>query len=237
MNNKVLIIPDIHGLDFWKEPCYNWDGIIIFLGDYVDPYYGTSKKTAKHNLEDLVNFKKNTKCTCRFLLGNHDHSYISGLNPCRFDYYNKDIISALFNELELSLCVVIKNYVFSHAGFTNAWLGDKDFLNEEFVVPNAYKELPVNWLQQVPYSRNGESVHGSCLWNDVSDFQAEEHHKGVLENTYQIFGHSWGGRIEPIINDDFAMLDCHKAFALDLFTGKIQEYNEAILSENTSSSN
>lgn len=241
MNNKILIIPDIHGLDFWKEPCNHWDGIIIFLGDYVDPYYGTSKKKALSNLRELVEFKKKTKCTCRFLLGNHDHSYISGLNPCRFDYYNKDIIAALFNYLGLTLCTTIKTedktYVFSHAGFTNDWLGTKDYLDKEFTVPNEYKELPPMWLQQIPYSRGGESHFGSCLWNDVSDFEREEHDQGVLRNTYQIFGHSWNGRTEPIINNDFAMLDCHKAFVLDTSTGKFYEYYEAILSKNTSNSN
>ena len=35
---KILIIPDLHGRTFWKEPCYNWEGKIIFLGDYHDPY-------------------------------------------------------------------------------------------------------------------------------------------------------------------------------------------------------
>ena len=36
--NKILVIPDLHGRGFWKEPCNNWEGKIIFLGDYHDPY-------------------------------------------------------------------------------------------------------------------------------------------------------------------------------------------------------
>lgn len=35
---KILVIPDLHGRGFWKEPCNNWEGKIIFLGDYHDPY-------------------------------------------------------------------------------------------------------------------------------------------------------------------------------------------------------
>ena len=35
---KILVIPDVHGRTFWKEPCNNWEGKIIFLGDYHDPY-------------------------------------------------------------------------------------------------------------------------------------------------------------------------------------------------------
>ena len=37
---KILVIPDLHGRSFWKEPCDNWEGRIIFLGDYHDPYGG-----------------------------------------------------------------------------------------------------------------------------------------------------------------------------------------------------
>ena len=37
---KILIIPDIHGRDFWIEPCKHIDEFdkVIFLGDYHDPY-------------------------------------------------------------------------------------------------------------------------------------------------------------------------------------------------------
>lgn len=38
--NKLLILPDIHGRVFWKEPCQNIEDYdkVIFLGDYLDPY-------------------------------------------------------------------------------------------------------------------------------------------------------------------------------------------------------
>ena len=39
---KILIIPDVHGRDFWKEPVtrtlQETDARICFLGDYHDPY-------------------------------------------------------------------------------------------------------------------------------------------------------------------------------------------------------
>ena len=34
----ILIIPDIHGRTFWKDACSKWEGKVIFLGDYLDPY-------------------------------------------------------------------------------------------------------------------------------------------------------------------------------------------------------
>ena len=35
--SKILLIPDIHGRDFWKK-AKDFEGEIVFLGDYLDPY-------------------------------------------------------------------------------------------------------------------------------------------------------------------------------------------------------
>ena len=39
---KILIIPDVHGRDFWKEPVKkvleDTNAHIIFIGDYTDGY-------------------------------------------------------------------------------------------------------------------------------------------------------------------------------------------------------
>lgn len=37
---KILIIPDVHGRDFWTDPCKDISEYdrVIFLGDYTDPY-------------------------------------------------------------------------------------------------------------------------------------------------------------------------------------------------------
>ena len=37
ISKEILVIPDIHGRIFWKDAT-KFDGEIIFLGDYVDPY-------------------------------------------------------------------------------------------------------------------------------------------------------------------------------------------------------
>ena len=54
---KILIIPDIHGRDFWVEPCSHIDEFdkVIFLGDYHDPYpYEISKETSRNRLRDQL---------------------------------------------------------------------------------------------------------------------------------------------------------------------------------------
>ena len=67
--SKILIVPDIHGRDFWrvikKYDLYYIDKI-IFLGDYLDPYpqeypdlnkEELYQKTYK-NLIDIISLKK-----------------------------------------------------------------------------------------------------------------------------------------------------------------------------------
>lgn len=224
MKNEVLVIPDVHGLDFWEKPCNEWDGIIVFLGDYVDPYPPTTNEEALNTLKKIVEFSKNTKCTCKFLIGNHDFSYLTGFAPCRFDHHNKDEIKSLIEELNPVLCAYIKGnnttYLFSHAGIVNEWLGNRDYMSKEFTTPNGYKELTKE-LEMIPISRGGNFDYGSCIWNDIGAFIYSPHNEGILKDTFQIFGHTWGGRTKPFIDKDYALLDCHKAFILNINDGKI----------------
>ena len=37
--NDLLIIPDVHGREFWKDAVEEYPNLpVIFLGDYMDPY-------------------------------------------------------------------------------------------------------------------------------------------------------------------------------------------------------
>lgn len=232
MNNKVLIIPDIHGLDFWEKPCKEWDGIIIFLGDYTDPYPPTSNEESLKNLKKLVEFNKTTKCTCRFLLGNHDYSYLTDFAPYRMDNNHKEEIKSLLNELNLTICTYINTskvtYLFSHAGITNGWMQGFDYTSTPMVIPNGFidNKFIKNKLERIPYSRGGNYNFGSCIWNSLSDFEYENHKNDSLSNTYQIFGHTLTNRPEPIINEDFAMLNCHQSFVLNIDTKEITKFDE-----------
>lgn len=75
-------------------------------------------------------------------------------------------------------------------------------------------------LDHIPYSRGGYNKYGSCIWNDLEDFQLQTPYKGY----YQIFGHSWGGRTNPVITDKYAMLDCCKPFVLNTGTNELKEW-------------
>ena len=55
MGKKLLVIPDIHGETFWREPVQRYiDQVdrIVFLGDYLDPYRDEGKTYTPQGLFD-----------------------------------------------------------------------------------------------------------------------------------------------------------------------------------------
>lgn len=80
-------------------------------------------------------------------------------------------------------------------------------------------------LSMVGRDRGGYDYISSCLWCDVSEHYWANS-RFDANNLYQIFSHSFGfpSLNEYIINDEWAMLDCRKAFELDCKTGTIKEY-------------
>lgn len=226
---KILIIPDVHGRNFWKEPCENWKDKIIFLGDYHDPYgeYVDGEPTKAEsltNLKELVEFvdtrRKISDVIC--LLGNHDLSYFNGNGKCRFDYWKQNEIRFLIRILNPQLYYIYEDlttedphkYLFSHAGITKDWL---DYNNLELKDLDNIDLTNLSALDHIPYSRGGYNKYGSCVWNSLEDFQVQNHYKDY----YQIFGHTWGGRTEPLVTDKYAMLDCCKPFVLNTETEQI----------------
>ena len=96
----MIIIPDIHGRNFWKEAIKGHeDEEIVFLGDYVDPYSSLENVDTWNGLDSLsevIDFKKAHPDNVTLLLGNHDLSYLSDhIVQCRHDDENHDEIRLL----------------------------------------------------------------------------------------------------------------------------------------------
>lgn len=223
---KILIIPDVHGRDFWIEPCQHIDEFdkIIFLGDYHDPYtFQVSQETSRHRLRDeLVPFIESHKDKVICLFGNHDGNYLVGDMADRCDKLHKREIVALLERMNLQLVYKIDNYLFSHSGVLPEWLNYnglkiEDLQSMEFTHPA---------LMQVSPNRGGWDRCGSCIWGDVSEYNCSDKIPGI----YQIFGHTQLQR-DPIITQTFACLDCRKAFVLNTETQELKEYEQARISE------
>ena len=73
-----LIIPDIHGRDFWKDAIDKVDiskDTVVFLGDYLDPYdqefdgmpYDMLIEDTINNFKEILDFKKKHKKKVRIV--------------------------------------------------------------------------------------------------------------------------------------------------------------------------
>lgn len=147
LNNKILVIPDIHCRKFWRQSIEeSIDSVdkIIFLGDYLDPYPEEitmapelmecndfyDARSNLNMLNDILSLKKENPNKVILLCGNHTCSYIwSKFSAAsRTDYKNWELYHKFFLEnLEYFNLVWIENdTIFSHAGISEGWA--KEFL-------------------------------------------------------------------------------------------------------------
>lgn len=215
---KLLIIPDVHGRDFWIEPCQHIDEFdkVIFLGDYHDAYpFQVSQETSRQRLKDeLVPFVLNNRDKVICLMGNHDCNYIYFPMADRFDRKHQEEIKELLQQLNLQVAYKVDDYLFTHSGVLPCWLESNDLTIEDLINGNVTAEQ----LAQVSPRRGGYHTCGSCVWGDVSEYFSSE----KIPDLYQIFGHTQ--LIDAFINKDFACLDCRMAFVLDTEYRTLQSY-------------
>ena len=232
----MIIIPDVHGRVFWKEIVKNSEDKIIFLGDYVDPYPGENISLigALDNLSEIIDYKKSNPSKVILLLGNHDFMYMDSEHnkySCRHDFENEPKITKLLMNnrdlFQMNYSIEVKNklYIFSHAGILKPWIEKYKNLFGEFPgsldkINELYKKWDpefISSLLEISYYRGGWSDFGSMIWSDV-----REHSVSCEENVYQIFGHTQL-KDKPIIEKHFADLDCRRPFFFDEKTGDIKE--------------
>ena len=229
----MIVIPDIHGRTFWKEPVKESLGKehIIFLGDYLDPYEDEhiAKAFAFGRLAEILVLKKEHPDDVTLLLGNHDIHYLTPKGRgSRYDYLCAEEIGKVFllNAGLFQLAHVAKlggkRFLFSHAGILAGWMDhNREYLDD--ATPDTiagglngmwadHSAWPVlfSMLADVPVSRWGRAPFGSPVWSDVDDMRTDA---PELPGYYQVFGHSQQEH-EPVINDHFACLDCRRAFRL-----------------------
>ena len=240
MKKGLLIIPDVHGRDFWKEAVdSNKYERIVFLGDYTDPYdiEGITNERAVDNFESIIAYKQDNPDKVVLLLGNHDLHYYSKYyyelaGGVRYDPLSAIVLQRLFQENQQYFQLAWEtdmggiHYLFSHAGVTQSWLKRNLELIREPDANHLNRLLQTNKgveaLAQVGEMRWGDYPSGSMVWADVEEMLVSD----PLTNTYQIVGHSmqYDG---PIITDKFACLDCRAAFCLNN-KGKIKSVTQII---------
>jgi len=239
--SKIYLIGDIHGRDFWKELKDNTEDLIVFVGDYVDPYTyyePITKEDALQNFKEIIDFAK-SRNNVVLLTGNHDMTYFlsTDICECRTDYDNYVEIQKLFidNKDLFNLAHYIEynneKIVVSHAGIHIEWLNEilidqKDpksvvsILNQRFhnLVNKEYdrKDPFGRALACVSYHRGGWGNFGSCVWADVHEWEdIELLGKGEKLDCYQIFGHTQLMKGYPMIGKTIACIDAKTVYTLD----------------------
>ena len=224
----MLIIPDVHGREFWRDPIKNYpDEEIIFLGDYLDPY-SEEEITPEDAIKvfwDILELKKENPERVTLLLGNHDLMYISGpfrIKPSRHDWMHDSEIYKLFSDNLGSFSLVASrgDYVFSHAGVHPRWLerhpelkvGDDtiEILNQKLWDP-----LFMMSLSEYSWYRGGDldcSI-GSPVWSDVREWVNNP--PELKEGITQIFGHTQLKEGKIIERPGYACIDCKRVVRID----------------------
>ena len=149
-NIHTLIIPDIHGRIFWKEAIEYYSKekypnlVIVFLGDYVDPYdfEGITRKDAIDNFKEIIKLAKEDN-RVHLLIGNHDmHYWYDASYKSRVDHKNYDKIKDLFLKnftlfnIAYEETINNKKYLYTHAGVSSFWLRHLQFIGKLSVQNN-----------------------------------------------------------------------------------------------------
>jgi len=230
--HDILIVPDIHGRSFWK-PVLEYEGKVIFLGDYTDPYpcENFSDEDAYQGLLEIIDFKQKNPHRITLLIGNHEyHYYDSKFQYSRFseEYYER------FNELLtqtttaglFQVCKQIDNYLFSHAGITEKWYNlHQDLLFRcgttlEEQINNLFIEDKMPF-SEISYYRGGLDIAGSPLWADINEFSDEL--KPFNSDIIQVVGHTQNAGTEPIEIKNIRLLDNQQLYLLS--NGQFKNYS------------
>ena len=239
---KILIIPDVHGRKFWREPCEDmsrWDKV-IFLGDYVDPYEGeATKKDTVEELKSIIALKEIYKDKVILLWGNHDLFY--WCKPyremldywSRHDYNRHDEIQTIFNQANslFQFAYSEGDILFTHAGVNNSFarfLVDDcgyDCISAKHINDYFSKEENQKELAKVSMYRWGPDSYGSIVWSDIREIYGQTPCLD-LEGIFQIFGHTYAKTY--IMTKYFAMLDMGRKW-FQLLDGVLLDKDDNLL--------
>ena len=196
---KYLIIPDVHGRDFWMTPVEEtllWTTAkIIFLGDFLDPYqdewtsdditWGEAmtlcRTQALDRFKQILEIKKQYPGRVTLLLGNHDCGYAIGSDicDCRTDYDRYREIESLFQD-NRELFQIAKechlggrHFIFSHAGILKGWVDQIYDIRDIQSSPVKYN--PVNYLNNAWLTEDYQTL------NHLGDY---DRYRGYLGYKY-----------------------------------------------------
>lgn len=231
MKKEIIVIPDVHGRDFWQEaiPDDIENYIIVFLGDYLDPYEDEDVDWwgMWERFDAIINLKRQHPENVILLLGNHDLHYVWRESIPRGDRYNiyqqqriADRIVENWDLFQIAYETTLsdKKFLFTHAGVSRFWLQCYPHL---FPIPDAVTAETLNHLLADNYdfmralgdispARGGSAYTGSPIWADEAEMS---YPPAWFGNYVQVFGHTMGGCVRNFFDRAYCV-DCRNAIRI-----------------------
>lgn len=195
--SKICVVPDIHGREFWKK-AMDFDGEIVFLGDYFDPY--PSEKDVKLDIESLIqNFEEIKNFASKnervhLLWGNHDYHYLNlGYveGSSRFDQKNCEAISSVCLTAKATYAAAIDGVLFTHACLDKNWVGQD--LKDAYSAAKFINSQPAPKMWEISSARAGLDKYSSPIWMDIDEVK-----KSNQFDFMQVCGHSKMSKVGAI---------------------------------------
>jgi len=123
---KIIVVSDEHCRSFYKPVLNVKDTPVIFMGDYMDPYYweGFTDEEGIEKLKEIIEFAKNNKNVV-LLAGNHDCSHIwsyMGFERTSRKYY-QELHKIYRDNIDLFHPIYkVGDTIFTHAGINDGWI-------------------------------------------------------------------------------------------------------------------
>lgn len=126
---RTLIIGDVHGRRTWKSLVQEQEyDLVVFVGDYFDPYDNISRADLISNFKEIIEFKRSQPEKVILLFGNHDLHYLGYTDTwSRYDRRIQPEVEELIVPLIDSKEIQLFHYddeskvLYSHAGLSYYW--------------------------------------------------------------------------------------------------------------------
>lgn len=204
--NKIVVIGDVHARSSWKDILKKESGydLVIFLGDYLDPYNSELKlpEIQLGNLLEILELKVKYPHKVVLLIGNHDFHYTkkSTTECSRYSYEIAKEAGILFDtaihENIMSVCYHYDDILFTHAGITKTWCMNwgVDAENPEYDIEDICREVndtftknswAFHFLKGANYSGYGDDITQSPIWVRPNSLVHDR-----IDNYRQVVGHT-----------------------------------------------
>lgn len=172
MNNKTIVIGDIHGRKIWKEIFEKeHPDKIIFIADYFDSFYINAEDQIK-NFRDIMTLRKaSSDGSVITLIGNHDATYLPETHHSGISGYQAKAAPAIAAVLEehrqfLKMAHQEGRFLFTHAGVSQTWCDEnlEDF-NLDAIPDNIADMINEQW-KYTPrrFMFNGTDSYGDDVY-------------------------------------------------------------------------